>query len=345
MGWVEKRAGQRRRAATLRQDEGCQLNDAGVMDLDYSQPSVQAESSMMFGLGLDPELQGFFSLSSTIGQSNTMSLACPDMMAFLLGPSTPLTSLASSPQPTLPCDFLDTAQDGLANNHVALAHGASHLRLDTMAPLTVLAEHSLCDSIRARTTLVNTCVMSLYFHDLNLLGHLEIMERFMLMKDGQFAMKLGEALFLDETGLLNRCAEVANEAETLSSATTTSGAKNERRSSMASSASGGSSASTWRNIQLKWPPRSGELEMTLRAVLLECFHSTLPGIDLSGSGTNSQDLSDVSEMDVEEMAAEEAPPRRTVKREVDAQELEDSLAFAVKEYDDQSKICRDANGA
>ncbi|KAF9966552.1 hypothetical protein BGZ70_001961 [Mortierella alpina] len=208
-----------------------------------------------------------------------------------------------------------------------------------MAPLTVLAEHSLCDSIRARTLLVNTCVMSLYLHDLNLLGHLEIMERFMLMKDGQFVMKLGEALFLDETGFLNRSAQAAYEAENA-----TSDSKSERRSSMTSSASGGSGASTWRNVQLKWPPRSGELEMTLRAVLLECFHSTLSNTDFVSSGTNSPDVFDVSEMDVQEEAVErEASPRRTMRREVDAQELEESLAFAVKEYDDQSKICRDAN--
>ncbi|KAF9937514.1 hypothetical protein BGZ67_001191 [Mortierella alpina] len=212
-----------------------------------------------------------------------------------------------------------------------------------MAPLTVLAEHSLCDSIRARTLLVNTCVMSLYFHDLNLLGHLEIMERFMLMKDGQFVMKLGEALFLDETGLLNRSAQAAHDAENTTSATEASDSKNERRSSMASSASGGSSASTWRNVQLKWPPRSGELEMALRAVLLECFHSTSSNTDSLGSGTNSQDMSVLSEMDVEEAVEREVALRRIRKREVEAQELEESLAFAVKEYDDQSKICRDAN--
>ncbi|CAO3572327.1 unnamed protein product [Mortierella alpina] len=343
MKWIEKRISQRLRRSILRQDGICQLNDSsGAMDLDTSQPSCgPVDGEAVLGLGLDPELQGFFLLSSTIGQTSTMSLACPDMMAFLLDPSTPSTSLTSSPQSTSPCAFPGSvlpAHDGSSSACLTPAKGTYHVRLDSMAPLTVLAEHSLCDSIRARTLLVNTCLMSLYFHDLNLLGHLKIMERFMLMKDGQFVMKLGEALFLDETGLLNRCTQAAYEAESA-----TSDPKNERRSSMASSASGGSSASTWRNVQLKWPPRSGELEMTLRAVLLECFHSSVSKIDSVGSGKDSHDVSDVSEMDVEETVEHEATPRRAMKRDVDAQELEESLAFAVKEYDDQSKIGRDAN--
>lgn len=344
MGWIDKRAGQRHSTAAFKQDVVSQLNDnTGAMDLDNFQPSDgQAEGNMMMGLGLDPELQGFFSLSSTIGQTSKMSLACPDMMAFLLGPSTPSTSLTSSPHSTSPSAFLDTTSQVPLSTCLSSDHGASRLRLDSMAPLTVLAEHSLCYSIRARTFLVNTCVMSLYLHDLNLLGHLEIMERFMLMKDGQFVMKLGEALFLDETGLLNRCAQAATEAESATLGAVASDSKSERRSSMASSASGGSSAATWKNVQLKWPPRSGELEMTLRAVLLDCFHAST---DSLGSRTNSQDASNVSEMDVEVAIECETTPRRIVKREVDAQELEESLAFAVKEYDDQSKICRDANGA
>ncbi|KAF9573198.1 hypothetical protein EC968_008940 [Mortierella alpina] len=346
MGWIEKRTGPKRSAATTKQESN---NTAGAMDLDNFQPSTgQGDGEMMLGLGLDPELQGFFSLSSTIGQTNRMSLACPDMMAFLLGPSTPSASLASSPQfasPSVISGTTSQVQAGSSSTRLTPVHGASRLRLDSMAPLTVLAEHSLCDSIRARTLLVNTCVMSLYFHDLNLLGHLEIMERFMLMKDGQFVTKLGEALFLDETGLLNRCAQAAHKAERATSTTMTSDSKNERRSSMASSGSDGGSASTWRNVQLKWPPRSGELEMTLRAVLLECFHSTVSNTDSLGSGTNSHDVSDVSnvsEMDIEKYVEGQVAPRRTVKRDIDAQDLEETLAFAVKEYDDQSKICRDA---
>ncbi|KAG0218023.1 hypothetical protein BGX33_008884 [Mortierella sp. NVP41] len=311
--------------------EGSIEDSQGMMELDLH-PFVQLpgqgagmeSEAISLDLGLNPDLLGFFSLSSTLGQTKEMTLACPDMMAFLLGPTPSKTSKGLSP-----------SGEGAGQNQI---------RLEGLAPLTVLAEQSLCYSIRARTSLINTCVMSLYFHDLNLLGHLEIMERFLLMRDGQFVARLGEALFEDETGLLTRCADAANEAAN-ETADASAGTGSDRRGSVASTTSSGS---TWRKARLTWPPRSGEVEMTLRAVLLDCFQAGESG-NLEGSDEVKE--SDVSDMEIEGDGSAEAAraveresqEHRPLRRRIAAHELEDTLSFSVKGYEDESTICRDAN--
>lgn len=312
------------------------MQDARPM-MDMDQPPFQQllgqgtsmePSSVSLGLGLDPDLLGFFSFSSTLGQTKDMTLACPDMMSFLLQPTAPIAANGSPPS-------------GTAER--------KQIRLEGLAPLAVLAEQSLCYSIRARASLINTCVMSLYFHDLNLLGHLEIMERFMLMRDGQFVARLGEALFEDETGLLIRCAGAANEdaANEMADASTRPGAgtRIDRRGSVASTSS---NTSTWRKARLTWPPRGGEVEMTLRAVLLDCFQA-----DGSYELESSQAAvdSDFSDMEVEGDEVSWSYVRGSQKdrllskrRKIGTEELEETLAFAVKGYEDESAICRDANG-
>ncbi|KAF9156683.1 hypothetical protein BG015_002887 [Linnemannia schmuckeri] len=280
------------------------------------------------GLGLDPDLLGFFSFSSTLGQTKDMALACPDMMSFLLEPTTLTAADEFSPAGTTE---------------------RKQIRLEGLAPLTVLAEQSLCYTIRTRASLINTCVMSLYFHDLNLLGHLEIMERFLLMRDGQFVARLGEALFENETGLLIRCAEAANEAATNETADASTrprdtGTGLDRRGSIASTSF---NTSIWRKARLTWPPRSGEVEMTLRAVLLDCFQAD--GSDELGNPQAAME-SDLSDMEVEDGEMSRSFVRGSQKdhslckkRKIAAEELEETLAFAVKGYEDESTICRDAN--
>ncbi|KAF9093593.1 hypothetical protein BGX29_009874 [Mortierella sp. GBA35] len=311
--------------------EGSIEDSQGMMELDLH-PFVQLpgqgagmeSEAISLDLGLNPDLLGFFSLSSTLGQTKEMTLACPDMMAFLLGPTPSKTSKGLSP-----------SGEGAGQNQI---------RLEGLAPLTVLAEQSLCYSVRARTSLINTCVMSLYFHDLNLLGHLEIMERFLLMRDGQFVARLGEALFEDETGLLTRCADAANEAAN-ETADASAGTGSDRHGSVASTTSSGS---TWRKARLTWPPRSGEVEMTLRAVLLDCFQAGESG-NLEGSDEVKE--SDVSDMEIEGDGSAEAAraveresqEHRPLRRRIAAHELEDTLSFSVKGYEDESTICRDAN--
>ncbi|KAG0064005.1 hypothetical protein BGZ89_009461 [Linnemannia elongata] len=339
LGWISKTTTQSRRVGKQKATEsvlesGC-TQDAGLM-MDLDQPPFQQlpgqgtnmePSGISLGLGLDPDLLGFFSFSSSLGQTKDMTLACPDMMSFLLEPTTPIAANGSTPSGT---------------------EERKQIRLEGLAPLTVLAEQSLCYTIRARASLINTCVMSLYFHDLNLLAHLEIMERFMLMRDGQFVARLGEALFEDETGLLIRCAEAANEAAasemTDASTRPGTGTRLDRRVSVASTSS---HTSTWRAARLTWPPRSGEVEMTLRAVLLDCFQA-----DGSHEFENSQAVVDsgVSDMEVEDGEVSRSYVRGSQKsrllskrRKISAEELEETLAFAVKGYEDESTICRDAN--
>ncbi|KAF9186022.1 hypothetical protein BGZ50_002685 [Haplosporangium sp. Z 11] len=319
---------------------------------------AQATSVASLELDLNPELQGLFALSSTLVHTSDISLACPDVMAFLLEPSS-----SSAFDPSSSTALLHTFSH---NEPSETSHGTStatylqsmstmpspRSRLEIMAPLTVLAGQSLQYSIRARASLINTCVMSLYFHDMNLLGHLEIMERFFFMRDGQFVARLAEALFEEEEGLLSRCAQGTNEPQVARSAVSGGGdnlpLNNDRRGSIISIVSNTSvsSVSAWKNAKYQWPPRSGELEMALTAVLLDCFQSSESHLE------DTRDLDDAREFDASDMEAEDHGPRqflpmeekcRPLRRPLDAKDLEDSLAFAVKEYDDHTKICTDAN--
>ncbi|KAF9294051.1 hypothetical protein BGZ74_011431 [Mortierella antarctica] len=264
---------------------------------------------------LDPSLAGFFSFSPTAVEAvdTNLTLACPDMMTFLLGPSTPPT--------------LDRVSD---------RQGAR--LLDDLNPLSVLASQSLQYSIRYRASLIRTSVMSLYLHDLNLWGHLEIMGRFMLMRDGVFLERLGEALFDESTGLLARTSAMA--AATASAL--------DSSMFMTSSIMGQQDRAAAQSI---WPPRSGELEMTLRAVLLDSFQDSTVEARDSDKQNSFLEVPTVDWMDLDH-SMDIAPPKdpEDVSEEhvcrprgLTAQELEDSLAFAIKKYDEKTKICRDVN--
>ncbi|KAG0254885.1 hypothetical protein BG011_005446 [Mortierella polycephala] len=376
MCWVAKRSirtmkkDQKGKARALDrdmdQDQG--LNHAGstdTMDVDVNDQGAlhnigaQATSVASLELDLNPELQGFFALSSTLVHTSNISLACPDMMAFLLGPSSSSEFTPSSS--TVPLHTFSRNEPIEANHGPSTATHpgsmstmpSSRSRLETMAPLTVLAGQSLRYSIRARASLINTCVMSLYFHDMNLLGHLDIMERFFLMRDGHFIARLEEALFEEEMGLLSRCAQGTNEPQAARTTVSEGGSgdfplNNDRRDSIVSivSNASASSMSAWKNAKYQWPPRSGELEMTLTAVLLDCFQFSESHFE------DARDLDDASEFEASDMEAEKDDQGQflqtgekcgPLQRPLDAKELEDSLAFAVKEYDDHTKICTDAN--
>ncbi|KAI1317327.1 hypothetical protein EDD11_008696 [Mortierella claussenii] len=302
------------------------FGSAAGMDVEMDFAPARNEEDMLLRLGLDPDLQGFFSLSPSMGQVKDVSLACPDMMAFFLRPE--ISSPSSS-------DF---------NSAV---HTTTTTRLDNTAPMIALADQSFSDSILSRTSLINTCVLSLYFHDLNLLGHLQVLERFMLMRDGNFVARVSQALFEEETGLLTRSARAATAAK-ISGVSGGSQKEDSRRGSTSSMATP-AFASAWRSTRLIWPPRSGELEMALRAVLLDCFQASSAADAERKDFSKEEDDPNMSDMH----AVEDRHTSRTrqhrddinspMQRSIDSAELEESLAFAVQEYDDEHKISRDAN--
>ncbi|KAF9112396.1 hypothetical protein BGX27_003438 [Mortierella sp. AM989] len=352
MGWISKRkASYERKRRQWRKEklkgkqrqrtesEECSLSSSfgGSVDLmeveevDRVSSSFQMDAPEALELEpiMDPSLQGFFSLSSTLGETKDMSLACPDMMAFLLRPSR-----LSLTVPGILSSISSTFSPGI-QEQTEMRLNPVRTKLEDMAPLTVLAEQSIGWPIRNRASLISTCVLSLYFHDLNLLGHLEVMERFLLMRDGQFVARVEEALFDNETGLLTRTAR-AGLAATVT--TTPSGSKVDRRSSTTSNMS---ASSTRRTNRLAWPPRSGELELTLRAVLLECFQPS----DVQEEWSDDEVESELDFMDVEEDKSMYSAGRGDAwkRRKLDAHDLEEMLAFAVKEYEDDSKISKDVN--
>ncbi|KAF9397229.1 hypothetical protein BGX21_009085 [Mortierella sp. AD011] len=349
MGWISKHKAiyeRRRRQWRKQKQKGKQRQQTGSiesslsdafggevdiasMNMDVTNFQADVPEWLRLETSMDPDLQGFFSLSSNIGQTKDMSLACPDMMEFLLQPSESSLNVQGA------FSSASSAFSSSTLNQPKTSLNPSRSRLESMAPLGVLAEQCLGYTIHTRVSLVSTCVMSLYFHDLNLLGHLGIMERFMLMRDGQFIARIGEALFDEETGLLTRTARSTFAATTASTAT---GKEINRRNSTNSNAS---ASSSWRTSHLSWPPRSGELELTLRAVLLECFQPT--GIQDDRSGDEIE--SDSEYMDIEEDESMQRTRKDDAwkRRQLETHELEDMLAFAVKEYDDDFKLSKDVN--
>ncbi|KAG0371108.1 Gamma-tubulin complex component 6 [Gamsiella multidivaricata] len=337
------------------------------LDMDLSQlPGASRDpapplpsAGVRLDFGLDSDLQGFFSLSPSVGKMSGLSLACPNTMAFLLGPYTlGISSSRSSASPFLSTEF---GASTTANQQPDDLFLTPMTRLEVMAPLAILLEQSLGYSIRMRISLINTCVMSLYFHDLNLLGHLEVMKRFLLMRDGRFMAILAEALFAEETGLLARTVCITNRLDAASTSVNApataspsmlllqgslSGARNNgRRISVGSTPSG---ASAWQAARPRWPPKTGELEMGLRTVLLDCFQSSSSFSLMDREAASRDDRSDGSDMEIEGSATAERAwltAEKIKRRQVDPQELEESLAFAVKEYDDHTKISRDVNDA
>lgn len=110
-------------------------------------------------------------------------------------------------------------------------------------PLQILVDQSLSHPLRAHCRLINASVLSLFFHDLNLRGHLTVLRRYMLMGDGIFVSGLTESLFTDEI-------ETGDEMD-----------------------GAGKRVGIGLHIRLHsrqtWPPRGAELAMALKAVLLE----------------------------------------------------------------------------
>lgn len=90
--------------------------------------------------------------------------------------------------------------------------------------------------------------------------------------------------------------------------------------------------------------------MTLRAVLLDSFQATVDVEDDTSSSypeapaVDWMDLDRSMDMTPPEDPEDESEEPVCKPRGLTAQELEDSLAFAVKKYDEKTKICRDVDG-
>ncbi|KAF9580219.1 hypothetical protein BGW38_003228 [Lunasporangiospora selenospora] len=321
MGWIRQLSGVDHRDSSLR-NETLGANDGAsipfsaqdMIDVDPTPEHFDSESMIRASterrlwkdLEMDPALAGFFSHSATVGNFQEMAFACPDMMSFLLEP-------------------LSTGKDS-SGPHSSFSATNKLSLLDVVPPLTVLADYSLKYSIRARTSLIHTCVLSLYFHDLNLRGYFDIVGRFLLMRDGSFRARLSEALFDEETGLLFKAVYAANNPADHNQTST--------------------GLSMARHKGKKWPPRTGELEMALRAVLLDSLQPVTADSDIGGGHSENETQRNHSQTARSQEYDEEGNRHGSFKpldRTIDPQHLEEILAFAVREYDDKDVVCQDAN--
>ncbi|KAF9164881.1 hypothetical protein DFQ26_000927 [Actinomortierella ambigua] len=149
-----------------------------------------------------------------------------------------------------------------------------------LLPMTVLAQECISYPLQIHAGLIDTCFVSFFFHDLHLLDHWRVVERFMLMRDGIFVTLFSDALFDDENGFIQQ--QLTKAVGKV-----------------------GPSRAQERKMNVPWPPRGGELEAGLRTVLLDAFQSIDPKCSLQ------------------------------------ADVLDDTLAFAVKDYRENVTICRD----
>ncbi|KAI8359772.1 Spc98 family-domain-containing protein [Mortierella sp. GBAus27b] len=324
MGWLAGTRQERIQKQKGKQVEReCSAASEAESEMDVDESVLGSHGYRQPRNSLEPKPQDFISLPATLGMARDTLPTCPDLMEFLLSPPISQRGSPSAFHSTVLTPDHDKACEDMVNNRS---------RLENIASLRALAEDGLCNAIQRRNSLIHTCVMSLYFHDLHLLDYLSAMERFMLMGDARFADGLSQALFEGDMGLVSRTVR----AFRIWSDTEVIGGGAGRQSS---------AVSTWtRESQVLWPPRSGELEMTLRAVLLECIQSSsnddvhADSIGVINSASNDLD------MEVEEGVAQpSSASTRNMKRrkKLNISELEQSLAFAVQDYDDETKIPKD----
>jgi len=284
---------------------------------------------------LDPDPQKFTQVTSSLGMANDPIIACPDKMNSLLEPATSFSDTYSG----LPSVSSTGIHNGTPRDSFRVGTG-----LQKIVSLAVLAEDGLCNAIERRTSLIHTCVLSLYFHDLNLLDHFNTMGRFLLMRDPQFTESLSQALFEGDMGLVSRAVRASRTEVVGCRVGTALGGSSRHGLGYAISTAPGEMLFA---EPLPWPPRSGELEMTLRAVLLDCIQYSHDGGDLFRSAVEVGNARSASSIEIEDGGAESlsASIRRARRRKrLSVSELERSLAFAVRDYDDDSKIPKDING-
>lgn len=348
MGWVAKPRQESRRTQKgkqARHEHSTAMETEDQMDVDGNSSEPRGYNPRRRGLKPDP--QDFAQLPSILGRARDILIGCPDMMEMLLEPTTPRPPPPSSSLATSTV-ALSTAVNGRIQGELN-----NRTRLENITSLTVLSEEGLCNAIERRNTLIHTCVISLYFHDLNLLDHLYVMDRFLLMGHALFVDSLSQALFEGDSGLVSRTARASRTKGDvrilggIGIGTGTGMASAESGGDMLKSAGSASTSGPLETERLPWPPRSGELEMTLRAVLLDCIQSlSKDGIQI-GSAGGINIASDDLDMEIEEDDVVQSLPasaRKRKRQRLRVSELEQSLAFAVKDYDDDSKLPKDVNG-
>ncbi|KAF9354062.1 hypothetical protein BGX34_011237 [Mortierella sp. NVP85] len=305
-----------------------------IEDMQVDRNVTESHGNLPHSRDLDPDPQKFTQVTSSLGMANDIMIACPDRMNTLLEPVTSFSGTRSG----LP---------SISSTEIHNRTPRDPTGLQKIVSLAVLAEDGLCNAIERRTSLIHTCVLSLYFHDLNLLDHFNTMGRFLLMGDPQFTESLSQALFEGEMGLVSRAVRAFRtkddtEVEGCRAGTVLGGPSPHGLGSAIFTAPGGMLFAE----PLPWPPKSGELEMTLRAVLLDCIQYSHDGNDLFRSAVEAGNGRNVSSIEIEGGGTESSSGsiRRARRRKrLSVSELEQALAFAVRDYDDDTKIPKDIN--
>ncbi|RUS35131.1 Spc98 family-domain-containing protein [Jimgerdemannia flammicorona] len=198
-------------------------DDGSDGDTDKSFDTSTSDHSLV------TDLEDIFSIPSLSSRSSTVTT---NTRFFSLAPS----RANHNPSTLLQIEHLLQSESEPLNHNTLRPDG--HI-----PPLQILADQSLSHPLRAHCRLINASVLSLFFHDLNLRGHLTVLRRYMLLGDGVFVSGLTESLFTDEI-------ETGDEMDTA-----------------------GKRAGIGLHIRLHsrqtWPPRGAELAMALKAVLLE----------------------------------------------------------------------------
>ncbi|KAF9985862.1 hypothetical protein BGZ65_009594, partial [Modicella reniformis] len=345
MGWLTRPNTESGWTQKLKQPEDenpLALECEDAMDVDGRVSEHHSHKPLNRSLELNP--QDFSLLPPTLGKARDSTKICPDGLELLLEPfAQPNNASSTSSFPPPP----PTNTHGRMPKDMASAR----IRLENVASLTILAEQSLYYAIEKRTSLINVCMMSLYYHDLDLMAHLYVMDRFLLMRNARFTEGLSLALFEGDTGLVSRAAQASifkGDVRVFTGQTGSGMGFIQSNDDRHSSAISVSPSNPTRTISLpSWPPRSGELGMTLRAVLLDCFQSLAKeGVNFESMGEDTC-TSDGINSGIEVGETSQSSPvltRKVLNRKgLSVTDLEQSLAFATKEYSDDSEIIQDVH--
>ncbi|CAG8516179.1 9017_t:CDS:10 [Ambispora leptoticha] len=130
--------------------------------------------------------------------------------------------------------------------HKAQTSSSVYKEKDYIPPLRAITDLVINYPISSQCRLINASILSIFFHELDLVAHLNVLRNFLLLGNGNFVSGLTDALFSDNVDY----------GEDFSSNKATSG-------------SSGNGNGIRLNSRRTWPPDSVEWRMALKSVIVE----------------------------------------------------------------------------
>ncbi|KAK9760952.1 hypothetical protein K7432_014523 [Basidiobolus ranarum] len=80
-------------------------------------------------------------------------------------------------------------------------HGSENPAEDYIPPLSIINQHTIVHTLKRHCRLINSSVLSFFFHEMNLTGHLNVLRQYLLLGNGFYVNGIVQALFDDDANL------------------------------------------------------------------------------------------------------------------------------------------------